>query len=147
MTAGGLTELQIELDELINIKIPAAIVRLSTARAHGDLSENAEYHAAKEDLAMLEGRRDELQDIVNRAEVVDTQGEKVGLGSSVVVTIQGKDTQHSYRIVGEWEANPVEGRISEKSPLGQALIGCKPGETVAFEAPAGTIHYVIKEVA
>lgn len=149
MTQAGFDALVQERDELRDTKIPTAIARLAAARAHGDLSENAEYHAAKEDLAMLEGRLDELESLVQSAEVVDVQSANgiIGVGSQVTVVLNGKGKPHLYTIVGEWEADPVQKKISEKSPLGQALLGKKAGETTEMEAPAGKIVYHIQEVA
>lgn len=148
MTQAGFDALVQERDELRDTKLPTAIARLSAARAHGDLSENAEYHAAKEDLAMLENRRDELELLVQRAVVVDTSNNNgtVSVGSQVTVVLDGKGKPHFYTIVGEWEADPVQKKISEKSPLGQALIGKKAGQTAEMDAPAGKIVYHIQEV-
>jgi len=144
-TAVGLTEIQAELDELKNTKLPASIDRVARARDFGDLSENAEYHAAKEELSFIEGRIEELESIVAKAEVVTNNGSsEVGLGCKVTVEQSGKD--HTYEIVGEWEADPINKKISHTSPLGQALLGKKKGEAVEFEAPAGKVIYKIKKI-
>lgn len=148
MTQQGYDELVAELAELENTKLPAAIQRVASARAHGDLSENAEYHAAREDLSMLEGRLDEVKSILQRAQVVSTNGNGViGIGTQVTVQVAGKKGTQVFQIVGEWEANPTEKKISEKSPLGQALAGKKVGDEVAIEVPAGQLTYVIQQVA
>ncbi len=149
MTQQGYDELVAELAELENVKLPAAVNRVALARAHGDLSENAEYHAAREDLAMLEGRLDEIKSLIQRAQVVAPQAKNgfVGIGTQVTVKIAGKRGEQVFHIVGEWEANPAEKKISEKSPLGQALFGKKVGDEVQIEVPAGQLTYVVQKVA
>jgi transcription elongation factor GreA len=145
-TKQGLAELVAELTDLKDHKLPAGIDRVSRARDFGDLSENAEYHAAKDELSFLQGRVDELESIIEKAEVVEiksTNG-KVAIGSRVTVTASGKE--FTYEIVGEWEADPVKKKISHTSPLGEAMLGKKPGDTVEFEAPAGKIVYKIKKL-
>lgn len=148
MTQQGYDALVAELQELKDDKLPAAIARLSLARSYGDLSENAEYHSAKEDLDMLNGRISELEYLVAQAQVVTTStvNGHVSMGSQVVVELEGKDGHHIFHIVGEWEADPSQKKISEKSPLGQALVGKKAGESVAVEVPAGKVIYKIREV-
>lgn len=144
-TQNGLSEIQTELTQLKNTKLPLAIERVARARDFGDLSENAEYHAAKEELSFVEGRIEELESIVGKAEVVKNNGiSTVGLGCKVTVEL-GK-TEHTYEIVGEWEADPIKKKISHTSPLGQALLGKKKGEAVTFEAPAGKVIYKIKKI-
>lgn len=147
MTQQGYDALVTELKELKEEKLPAAIARLSLARSYGDLSENAEYHSAKEDLAMLSGRISELEYLVAQAQVIAPQvaNGKVGVGSQVIVMLEGKGA-HTFHIVGEWEADPSKKKISEKSPLGQALVGKKAGERVAVDIPAGKVIYQIQEV-
>jgi transcription elongation factor GreA len=147
LTQQGYDELVAELEELTNTKIPAAISRVALARSQGDLRENSEYHAAREELAMLEGRRDELDSLIQRAEIiVKVNNGVVSLGSEVEVEIDGNGSRQTFSIVGEWEANPREKKISEKSPLGQALTGKKAGEVISIEAPAGTLTYHIYKV-
>lgn len=149
MTQTGYDALVVELQELTDVKIPTAIKRLSLARSHGDLSENAEYHAAKEDLAFLEGRKDELDVLIQRAEVIrseDIAPGFIGMGSQVIVDIGGKGKPHTFHIVGEWEADPSQKKISSKSPLGEALVGKKAGDSVEVEVPAGKVIYSIQEV-
>lgn len=147
MTQEGYDTLTAELTELRDVKIPAAIQRVSDARAHGDLSENSEYHAAREDLAVLNGRLDEIEFLLQRAQVVTaTTNGQIGIGAKVVVQIEGQDGVHEFHIVGEWEADPMKKKISEKSPLGQALSGKKKGDRVEFEAPAGKVVYKISEI-
>jgi transcription elongation factor GreA len=148
MTQQGYDTLVAELQELKDDKLPAAIARLSLARSYGDLSENAEYHSAKEDLDMLNGRISELEYLVSQAQVVTTTtvNGHVSMGSQVVVEVDGKNGHHTFHIVGEWEADPSQKKISEKSPLGQALVGKKAGESVTVEVPAGKVIYKIREV-
>jgi transcription elongation factor GreA len=145
-TKTGLEEIRAELDELKGQKLTAAIERVARARDFGDLSENAEYHAAKEELSFIEGRVEELENIIAKAEVVGGKGKKgaVDIGCKVTVTVAGKE--HTYEIVGEWEADPMKKKISHTSPLGQALFGKKMGEAVEFEAPAGKVIYKIKKI-
>ncbi len=145
-TATGLAEINAELDVLKGAKLTAAIERVARARDFGDLSENAEYHAAKEELAFIEGRIEELEGIVLRAEVVGNKsnGGAINIGCKVTVTLKGKE--HTYEIVGEWEADPLKKKISHTSPLGLALVGKKKGENVEFEAPAGKVVYQIKKI-
>ena len=147
MTPLGYRQLVDELEQLEKTKRPEAIERLSKARDFGDLSENAEYHSAKDDLSALEGRIEELKDILTRVIVVDiaksSEG-SVGLGSEVHIEVNG--SLHEFTIVGEWEADPAAKKISHESPLGKALMGKKVGDNVEVEAPSGTITYIIKEV-
>lgn len=144
-TAAGLAEVKLELEELKNKKLPAAIERVARARDFGDLSENAEYHAAREELSFLEGRVEELEDIVVRAYVAAKKNsESIDIGCKVTVELSGKE--HTYEIVGEWEADPMKKKISHTSPLGTALVGKKKGETVEFQAPAGKVIYKIKKI-
>lgn len=145
-TSSGLAELKAELDELTNVKRPAAIDRVARARDFGDLSENAEYHAAREELSFLEGRIDELEELLKKAIVVkNTNGSnEVGVGCKVTVALNG--AEHTYEVVGEWEADPIKKKISHTSPLGRALMGKKKGEDVEFEAPAGKVIYKVKKI-
>lgn len=146
LTQEGYDDIVSELSELKETKLPVAIERVATARSFGDLSENSEYHAAREDLAFMEGRISELEVLVNKAKVVKVKKGRttVGVGSTVTVHI-GK-SKHTYKIVGEWEANPAEKKISESSPLGTALIGKKVGEEIEVEAPAGKVKYKVAEI-
>jgi transcription elongation factor GreA len=147
MTPLGYRQLVDELELLEKTKRPEAIERLAKARDFGDLSENAEYHSAKEALSNLEGRVEELKDILTRVVVVDVQKaglEMVGLGSVVNIEVNGSN--HEFTIVGEWEADPAAKKISHESPLGKALMGKKVGDDVEVEAPSGTITYAIKAV-
>jgi len=143
LTKEGLDELKKELDELNNVKRPDILERVSAARNMGDLSENAEYTAAREELSFIDGRIDELEALLSNAEIIkSTVGHSViKLGSTV--TLHTKGTKEIFKVVGEWEADPKEKKISHESPLGKALIGKKVGEKVEVEAPAGKLVYSI----
>jgi len=146
LTRAGFEELAAELTQLRDQKRSAAVARVARAREFGDLSENAEYQAAREELNFIDGRIDELQDIMSRAKVVAGQksNDKVGLGCKVTVAANGAN--QVFHVVGDWEANPAEMKISHDSPLGKALLGKKVGDKVEVEAPAGTVVYTIKKI-
>lgn len=145
MTREGLSELKKELEELLKTKRPEAVSRLSLARGQGDLTENSEYAAAKQDLAFIDGRIAELEKVISEAQVIASHSRsKVDVGCKVTLHVNGK--KDSYLIVGEWEADPSEKKISHSSPLGRALIGKKVGEKVEVEAPAGKILYKILSI-
>lgn len=147
LTKEGLTELKKEYDELINTKRPDILSRVSQARSMGDLSENAEYVASREELSFIDGRIDELEELLKGAIVIKgskTSNQAVKLGSTVTLHVKGK--KEIFTVVGEWEADPKEKKISHESPLGKALIGKKVGEKVHVEAPAGKIYYTIVSV-
>ncbi|MDP1721787.1 MAG: transcription elongation factor GreA [Candidatus Gottesmanbacteria bacterium] len=145
LTKEGLDELKVEYNELVNAKRPVAVNRLSDARSLGDLSENSEYAAAKQDLAFIDGRIAELEDILHSAKVVTTHSKvQVDVGCKVTLHVNGK--KDMFTVVGEWEADPKEKKISHESPLGKALMGKKPGDSVEVEAPAGKILYKIVHI-
>lgn len=146
LTKSGLDNLKKELIELESIKKPKVIDRLQKARAMGDLSENSEYTAAKEELELIEGRIFEIKQIVENAELVESNNHNntVQIGSSVTVEMNGKIEK--FEIVGEFEANPLEKKLSHSSLIGQALIGKKPGQWIEVEVPAGKIRYKIIEI-
>lgn len=146
ITAEGLKTLKQELEELKNKKRPEAIKRVARAREFGDLSENSEYHAAREDLSFIEGRISELEEMLKQVKVARTKKSKELVSIGCKVTLITNDQEHTYEIVGEWEANPMEKKISHTSPLGQALMGKKPGDQVEFEAPVGKVVYLIKHI-
>jgi len=150
LTRERLQELKNELDNLVKVKRPQVLERVSTARNMGDLSENAEYVAAREELSFIDGRIDELEQILKQVVIIDkvhTKSSKksVELGSTVTLHIKGK--KEDYMIVGEWEANPAEKKISHQSPLGKALIGRQAGDQVDIDAPAGKLHYTVVSVS
>ncbi len=145
MTKDGLKELQGEYEELAKVKRPVAVSRLSDARELGDLSENSEYAAAKQDLAFIDGRIAELEEIIHGAKVVTNHGKgHVDVGCKVTLHVNGK--QESFTVVGEWEADPMQKKISHESPLGKALLGKKVGDQVDVEAPAGKLLYKILSI-
>jgi len=146
ITKQGFENLKKELDELVNTKRPKLVERLANARSQGDLSENSDYQNAKEELDFLDGKISELEDVINKAEVVGgkiNNGE-IAVGAEVTLKIQGE--KHVYYIVGEWEADPTSKKISHNSPLGQALVGKKKGEKAEVEAPAGKVIYEILSI-
>ena len=146
LTQKGYNDLKIELQDLIKIKRPKAIDRLGKARSMGDLSENSEYTAAKEELAFVEGRVREIEEIINNAQVIENNhvGNLVQVGSSVTVQTDGKS--ELFQIVGEFEADPMNKKLSQNSPIGQALINKKVGDLVEVDIPAGKIQYKIVEI-
>jgi transcription elongation factor GreA len=149
MTAPGLSKLETELKRLKSSERPAIIKAIEEARAHGDLSENAEYHAAKERQSFVEGRIMELEDVIARADVVDPSklsGDIVRFGATVIVADEDNDEKTKYTIVGSHEADIGSGLLSVTSPLARALIGKTIGDTVEVKAPKGDTFYEIVEV-
>jgi len=150
MTVAGHAALEEELRRRQQIERPRIIQAISEARAHGDLSENAEYHAAKESQSMNEGRIAELEDKLSRAEIIDVSklsGSTVKFGATVTVLDEETEEEKRYQIVGESEANVKDGRISVTSPIARALIGKKVGDTVEVKTPKGGRSYEILTVA
>jgi transcription elongation factor GreA len=149
LTKEGLTELKNEYKELSTVKRPEILARVSQARSMGDLSENAEYVAARDELSFIDGRIDELEELIKQAVLIQDPHSKgnsiIKLGSTVAVNIKGK--KEIFTVVGEWEADPKDKKISHESPLGKALIGKKVGEKIEVEAPAGTLGYTIVSVS
>lgn len=150
VTPEGLQKLKAELDELVNVRRVALAQRLSAAIKQGDLSENADYITAKEEQGFLEGRIRELELAVRNAvvieEPIDTNG-RATLGSHVTVVEEGYDDEETYHIVGPLEADPTKGKISNESPLGEALMGRVVGDKVVIQAPVGTIEFRIVDIA
>jgi transcription elongation factor GreA len=149
MTAPGLQRLEVELRHLKAQERPAIIRAIAEARAHGDLSENAEYHAARERQSFIEGRIQELEEIVSAAEVIDPSsltGDHVKFGAHVRLVDEESEKESSYQIVGVHEADIKAARLSISSPLAKALIGKKIGETVSVPAPGGDRSYEILDV-
>ena len=149
MTTEGLTPLQNELRQLKNVDRHAVIKQISEAREHGDLSENAEYHAAREKQSFIEGRISELEDIISRAEVIDVSklsGKTVRFGATVKVVDCETDEEITYQIVGPYEADLKKRKISVQSPLGRALIGKNIGDTAEVTAPGGGKAYEVLAV-
>jgi len=149
MTREGLTVLEHELRRLKSEERPAVIKAIAEAREHGDLSENAEYHAARERQSFIEGRIAELEDVTSRAEAIDTSemsGDTVRFGAHVLVADTDADEETEYRIVGAMEADLELGKISVTSPLARALIGKTIGDVVEVATPGGGKSYEICKV-
>lgn len=145
LTAEGLNTLKEELEKLRDVKRPKLVDRLSNARAQGDLSENSDYQSAREELEFLDGRIDELEEVIKKANVTSsTKTNGVDVGTKVTVKVNGSKVV--FNIVGEWEADPSNKKISHESPLGKALVGKNIGDSVEVEAPAGKIQYEILAV-
>jgi transcription elongation factor GreA len=146
LSAEGLERLRAELDELTRVKRPEVVARIRAAKELGDLKENADYTAAREEQSFLEGRVQALEALLRDAVVVNApSGPSVGIGSRVVVDVEG-DTM-TYSIVSPSEASPTEGRISYASPVGAALMGRAPGDEIEVKAPRGAVHYRIVEIS
>lgn len=149
MTREGLEALEDERRRLKNEERPAVIKAIAEAREHGDLSENAEYHAARERQSFIEGRLAELEDIISRADVIDTSklsGDTVRFGAIVMVADEDTDEEITYKIVGSHEADINAGRLSVTAPLARALIGKTIGDSVEVTAPGGDKSYEICDV-
>lgn len=149
ITPNGFQKLQEELDKLVKVERPKNIQAIAEARAHGDLSENAEYHAAKERQSFIEGRIHELQAKLSIAEVIDPSKinlSRAAFGAKVKVVDTGADEEYVFILVGPDEADVKSGKISVSSPVGRALIGKEVGDTVVVNAPARTMEYEILEI-
>ena len=149
MTAEGHQALDAELKHLKSVERPAVIQAISEAREHGDLSENAEYHAAKERQGWIEGRLQEIEDKLARAQVIDTSkmsGDTVKFGATVTLVDEDTDKEATYKIVGDDEADVKAGKISLSSPIARSLINKETGDVVEVNAPGGTKSYEILKV-
>ncbi|MBB3174239.1 transcription elongation factor GreA [Endobacter medicaginis] len=149
MTAPGLARLEAELRQLKSEERPSIIRAIAEARSHGDLSENAEYHAARERQSFIEGRIQELEEIVGAVEVIDPaslSGSSVMFGAHVSLVDEETDKEATYQIVGVYEADIKQGLLSVSSPLAKSLIGKKKGDSVSVPAPGGDRTYEILEV-
>jgi transcription elongation factor GreA len=146
LTKEGLAQLRQEFDKLVNNKRPEVVERIKNAREQGDLSENSEYTAAREELNFIDGRISELEEIIKSAKLITnhSRNSAVDLGCRVTLTINGK--KEIFSIVGEWEADPKEKKISHSSPLGKALLGKRVGEKIDVAAPAGKLTYKILSI-
>lgn len=146
LTKQGAVNLKQELEQLKNEKRPKAVERLSKARAMGDLSENSEYTAAKEELAFIEGRIQEIEEILKNASIIEinTAEQIVQIGSTVIV--ENNNEKKQFQIVGEFEADPLNNKLSNNSPIGQALIGKKIGDQIEINVPAGKKIYKIIDI-
>lgn len=149
MTMNGFSRLQEEIKMLKTVDRPAVIQAIAEAREHGDLSENAEYHAARERQSFIEGRLAELEDKLSRADVIDTSkmsGEIIKFGATVKVFDEDTEEEHTYQIVGEYEADFEKGKLAFTAPLSRALIGKTVGDTVEVNTPKGSKAYEILKV-
>jgi len=149
MTAGGHAALETELKHRQQVERPRIIQAISEARAHGDLSENAEYHSAKEAQSHNEGRISELEDKLGRAEIIDVSkltGTKIKFGATVTLIDEDTEEEKKYQIVGDMEADVKQGRISISSPIARALIGKDIGDTVEVISPGGARSYEVMAV-
>src|SRR5690349_7636443 len=149
MTAAGYTALETELKHCQRVASPRIIQQISDARTHGDLSENAEYHAAKEQQSLNEGRIAEIEDKLARADIIDVSklsGDTITFGATVTLVDEDTDEKRVWQIVGEPEADAKKGRISITSPLAKALIGKAKGTQVEVNTPGGAKAYEIKKI-
>ena len=149
MTGAGFAALEAELRHRQAVDRPRIIQQITEARGHGDLAENAEYHAAKEQQSLNEGRIAELEDKISRAEVIDVSklsGDTIKFGATVTLVDEDTDEKKVWQIVGEPEADAKKGRISVTSPLAKALIGKAKGATVEVNTPGGARAYEVKKV-
>ena len=151
MTTKGAQRLRAELEELKSVKRPAVIHAIAEARAHGDLKENAEYHAAREQQSFIEGRIKQLEGELSHAQVIDVTalnaGSRVVFGATVQLADVETDEERTYQIVGDLEADIKQGLIAISSPVARALIGKHEGDSVVIEAPGGTSEYDIVGVS
>lgn len=150
MTREGYDKLKAELDRMRNVEMIAVTTRVAEARAMGDLSENAEYHAAREDQGILQAKINDVSDRLARATIVDTSSlpkDTVAFGSRVRVMDLDLDEEETYELVGPGQENPDKGRILTGSPIGQGLLGRKKGETVEIPVPRGTIRFKILDIS
>jgi transcription elongation factor GreA len=150
MTLAGFDQLQEEIKVLKTVERPAVIQAISEAREHGDLSENAEYHAARERQSFIEGRISDLEDKLSRADVIDPKkisGNVIKFGAIVKVVDEDTEQEHTYQIVGEYEANFEKGKLALTAPLSRALIGKTVGDSVEVKTPKGAKTYEVLKVA
>ena len=146
LTAQGLAKLKAELNRLITVERPRIAARIHDAKLDGDITENAEYEDAKQEQSFLEGRIATLEAQLKNAEVIAKgNGDRVSIGSKVV--IKGSDGEETFTIVGSAEAAPREGRISNESPVGAALMGHRKGEKITVQAPSGPIEYTLVKIS
>src|SRR5688500_16202551 len=151
LTLKGAKRLRAELEELKSVQRPAVILAIAEARAHGDLKENAEYHAAREQQGFIEGRIKQLEGELSHAQVIDVStlnaGSRIVFGARVTLANVETDAERHYQIVGDLEADIKQGLIAISSPVARALIGKHEGDSVTIEAPGGTSEYEIVAVA
>ncbi len=149
ITRQGLEKIKAELNHLEGVERPQNIRAIEEARAHGDLSENAEYHAAKEAQAFIEGKINELRAVIGRSEVLDIETsptDRVVFGRTVLLYDVNTEEEITYQLLGPYESDPEKGMISVTSPLGQALIGREAGDEVRVKTPGGIQEFEIVEI-
>ena len=149
ITRAGLERLRGELTQLVNVERPKNIRAIEEARGHGDLSENAEYHAAKERQSFLEGKINELKTVIGSSEVIEMENgpaDRVVFGRTVILYNLKTEEEVSYQLLGPYESDPENGKISVKSPLGKALIGREEGDSVKVKTPKGINEFEILEI-
>lgn len=148
LTTEGLEELTRELHELTNVKLPQVIDRVAKAREYGDLSENSEYHSARDEQQLVEARIEEIENILSNAKMIKAtkSHDKVGIGSTVTLLEDGKKGSFDVVIVGEFESTPGQNKISSVSPMGKAIVGKKKGDKAVVKAPAGETVYTIQSI-
>ncbi len=149
ITNTGFQALEKELDHLKRVERPNVIDSIATAREHGDLKENAEYHAAKEQQSFIEGRIQELEHVIGKAQIIDVaslNGNSVKFGATVLIVDEDTDEEEKYQIVGHYETDTDNGKISIQAPISRALIGKAVGDSVAVISPKGKRSYEILEV-
>lgn len=148
LTKEALDDFKKEYRELMQVRRPEAVERVAETRVPGEMEENTDHIQAKQDLAFIDGRISELEEVISKAVLLSiehTKHESVNLGCEV--TVKTSKDEKIFQVVGEWEADPIKRKISHESPLGQALIGKKVGDIVEVKAPAGTIVYTITKIA
>ena len=146
LSKDGLEQIRHELEELVNVRRAEIASRIHEAKEHGDITENAEYEDAKNEQAFVEGRIQALSALVKNAVVIEENHSSTHVQIGSTVTIQSKDGKESFMIVGSAEASPAEGRISNESPVGRALLGHKKGEEITVSVPAGDSKYKILSI-
>lgn len=149
VTKDGFVKLEAELKNLKSVDRPAVIQAIAEARAHGDLSENAEYSAAREQQSFIEGRIQELEAVVGRAQIIDPttlNGKTIKFGATVTVVDEDTDDEETYQIVGDYESDTASGKLSISAPVARALIGKSEGDSVNVKTPKGTRHYEVMKV-
>jgi len=148
-TKKGLEKVKEELTRLERVERPENIRAIEEARSHGDISENAEYHAAKERQSFLEGKINELRNIIGKAEVIEVEtssSDRIVFGKTVLLYDLQTDEEVTYQLLGPYESEPAKGKISVTSPLGQALIGGRIGDEITVKAPGGIQEFEILEI-
>ena len=148
LTSAGFLELETELNELKTVRRPVIIEAIKEARAQGDLSENADYDAARNEQAEVEARIADLEYMLENAKIIEkAQSDAVALGTTVTIKYEDDDSEEVYDIVGSMEADPFENKISNESPIGKAIMNKKSGDTISVESPTGSYNIKIVKIA